>query len=103
MKNLLIGEKQFFLIDENGQNSYFIWEEDKKDETLRPIIANWLKSVKYIEGDITTKGGKLLNGKRVKCNRKKSMIVNEDTIKAEGLGNLFKNKGKASVEATKNN
>ena len=33
------------------------------------------------------------------CNRKKSMIVSDNTIKAEGLASFFKNLGKISAEA----
>ena len=33
------------------------------------------------------------------CNRKKSMIVSDNTIKAEGLGSFFKNLGKISDKA----
>ena len=36
-----------------------------------------------IEGDVAKTGRKLLIGKCVKCNRKKSMFVNENTIQAE--------------------
>ena len=48
------------------------------------------------EGEVTETGRKLLIGKCVKCNRKKPMTVNDNTIAAEGLGNFFKNIGKAS-------
>ena len=44
---------------------------------------------------------KLLFGKCVVCNRKKSMIVSDNTIKAEGLGSFFKNLGKISSKAGK--
>ena len=36
------------------------------------------------------------------CDRKKSMIVSDNTIKAEGLGSSFKNLGKISSKAGKN-
>ena len=49
----------------------------------------------------TGKDTKLLVGKCVKCNRKKSMIVSDNTIKAEGLGSFFKNLGKISAKASK--
>ena len=54
---------------------------------------------KDITGEITVnkktgKDTKLLVGKYVICNRKKSMIVSDDTIKAEGLGDFFQNLGK---------
>ena len=35
------------------------------------------------------------------CNRKKSMIVSDNTIQAEGLGDFFKNLGKVSAKAGK--
>ena len=35
------------------------------------------------------------------CNRKKSMIVSDNTIQAEGLEDFFKNLGKASTKAAK--
>ena len=54
---------------------------------------------KNITGEVTVnkKTGretKLLVGKCVVCNRKKSMIVSDNTIEAEGLGDFFKNLGK---------
>ena len=36
------------------------------------------------------------------CNRKKSMIVSDNTIQAEGLGSFFKILGKISAKAGKN-
>ena len=52
-------------------------------------------SGKNITGEITfnKKTGKfikLLVGKCVICNRKKYMIVSDNTFQAEGLGNFFK-------------
>ena len=35
------------------------------------------------------------------CNRKKSMIVSDNTIQAEGLGDFFKNLGNLSARAGK--
>ena len=46
-----------------------------------------------IKGDVTPNGRKMLVGKCAVCNRKKSMIVSDNTIKAEGLGSFFKNSG----------
>ena len=62
--------------------------------------------VKNITGEITVnkktgKEIKLLVGKCVICDRKKSMIVSDNTIKAEGLGDFFKNLGKISAKAGK--
>ena len=61
---------------------------------------------KDIAGEITVnkktgKDTKLLVGKCMVCNRKKSMIVSDNTIKAEGLGSFFKNLGKISSKAGK--
>ena len=54
-----------------------------------------------IYGDITPKGSKILIGYCSICNRKKGMIVTDNTIKAEGLGSFFKNLGKLSAKAGK--
>ena len=61
---------------------------------------------KNIVGEITMnkktgKEVKLLAGKCVICNRKKTMIVSDNVIQAEGLGNFFKNLGKISAKAGK--
>ena len=54
-----------------------------------------------IYGDITSKNGKVLIGYCSVCNRKKSMTVSDNTIKAERLGSFFKNLGKISAKAGK--
>ena len=61
---------------------------------------------KNITGEITSnrktgKQIKLLVGKCVICDRKKSMIVSDNTIQAEGLGDFSKNLGKISAKAGK--
>ena len=56
-------------------------------------------STKIIYGDITSKVSKVLIGYCSICNRKKSMTVSDDTIKAEGLSSFFKNLGKISAKA----
>ena len=61
---------------------------------------------KDITGEITVnkktgKDTKLLVGKCMVCNRKKSMIVSDNTIRAEGLGSFFKNLGKISKAGKK--
>ena len=61
---------------------------------------------KDITGEISVnkksgKDTKLLVGKCMVCNRKKSMIVSDNTIKAEGLGSFFKNLRKISSKAGK--
>ena len=63
-------------------------------------------ATKNIVGDITInkktgKEVKLLVGKCAICNRKKTMIVSDNVIQAEGLGNFFKNLGKISAKAGK--
>ena len=57
---------------------------------------------KDITGEITVnkktgKDTKLLVGKCVICKRKKSLIVSDNTIQAEGLGDFFKNLGKKAL------
>ena len=54
-----------------------------------------------IYGDITSKGSKVLIGYCSICNRKKSMTVSDNTIKAEDIGDFFKNLGKVSSKAAK--
>ena len=54
-----------------------------------------------IYGDITSKGSKVLIGYCSVCNRKKSMTVSDNYIKAEGLGSFFINLGKISSKAGK--
>ena len=44
---------------------------------------------------------KLLVGKCVICNRRKSMIVSDNTIQAEGLGDFLKNLGKKGLSVSK--
>ena len=61
---------------------------------------------KNITGEITVnkKTGRVINllvGKCVVCNRKKSMMVSDNTIQAEVLGDFFKNLGKSSVKVGK--
>ena len=61
---------------------------------------------KNIVGDITInkktgKEVKLLVGKCMICDRKKTMIVSDEIIQAEGLGEFFENLGKSSVKVGK--
>ena len=61
---------------------------------------------KNISGDITInkkpgKEVKLLVGKCVICDRKKTMIMSDNTIQAEGLGDFFKNLGKKGLNVSK--
>ena len=61
---------------------------------------------KNIVGEITInkktgKEVKLLVGKCMICERKKTMIVSDNVIQAEGLGSFFKNLGKISAKAGK--
>ena len=79
----------------------------KKFETDSYCVGGRHRSgTKDITGEITVnkktgKDTKLLVGKCMVCNRKKSMIVSDNTIKAEGLGRFFKNLGKISSKAGK--
>ena len=57
-------------------------------------------------GDITInkktgKEVKLLVGKFVICDRKKTITVSDNVIQAEGLGDFFKNLGKKGLNASK--
>ena len=54
-----------------------------------------------IYGDETSKGSKVLIGYCSICNRKKSMTVSDDPLKAEGLCNFFKNLGKKGLNVSK--
>ena len=70
------------------------------------VAGKHRSATENITGEITfiKKTGKeikLLVGKCVICDRKKSMIVSDNTIQTEGLGDFFKNLGKVSSEAAK--
>ena len=61
---------------------------------------------KNMTGEITVnkktgKEIKLLVGKCVVCNKKRSMIVSDNTIQAENLGDLFKSLGKKGLNVSK--
>ena len=61
---------------------------------------------KNITGEITVnkktgKEIKLLVGKCLVCDKRKSMIVSDNVIQAEGLSSFFKNLGKISAKAGK--
>ena len=63
-------------------------------------------ATKNTVGDITLnkktgKDVKLLVGKCVICDRKKTMIVSDNVIHAEGLGDFFKNLGKKGLNVSK--
>ena len=63
-------------------------------------------ATRNIVGDITInkktgKEVKLLVGKCVICDRKKTMIVSDNVIQAEGLGDFFRSLGKVSSRAAK--
>ena len=58
-------------------------------------------ATKKTYGDITPKGSKVLIGYCSIGNRKKSMIVTDNTIQAEGLGDFFKNLGKKGLNVSK--
>ena len=63
-------------------------------------------ATKNIVGDITInkktgKEVKLLVGKCVICDRKKTMIFSDNVIQAEGLGDFFKNLGNKGLNVSK--
>ena len=77
----------------------------KKNKSVLNTIT-FYSGTKNIVGEITfnKKTGKeikLLVGKCVTCDRKKSIIVSNNTIQAEGLGTFLKNLGKISAKAGK--
>ena len=59
------------------------------------------RSTTKIYGNITSKGSKVLIGYCSACNRKKSMTISDNTIKADGLGSFFKNVGTLFAKAGK--
>ena len=63
------------------------------------VAGRHRSSTLKIYGDITTKGSKVIIGYCSECNRKKSVTVSDNTIKAEGLGSVSKNLGKISSKA----
>ena len=79
----------------------------KKIETDSYCVGGRHRSgTKNIVGEIrnnkkTDKEVKLLVGQCMLCDRKKSMIVSDSVIQAEGLGSFFKNLGKVSAKAGK--
>ena len=63
-------------------------------------------AIKNITGEIafnkkTGKENKFLVGNCVICDRKKSMIVSDNTIQAKGIGDFFNNLGKVSSKTAK--
>ena len=79
----------------------------QKIETISYCVGGRHRSATInIVGDITInkktgKEVKLLVGRCVICNRKKTMIVSDNVIQAEGLGDFFKNLGKKGLNVTK--
>ena len=74
-------------------HSYCVGARDKSGTTnIVGEIRNNKKTGKEI---------KLLVGECVICNRKKSMIVSDNVIQAEGLGDFFKNLGKKGLNVSK--
>ena len=74
--------------------------------TVIVFVKNTTPAQKNIVGEITfnKKTGRdisLLVEQRSICNGKKSVIVSDNTIKAEGLGNFFKNLGKRGLNVSK--
>ena len=79
----------------------------QKFKTISYCVGGRHRSVTInIVGDITVnkktgKEDKLLVGKCVICDRKKTMIVSDNVIQAEGLGDFFKNLGKKGHNLSK--
>ena len=65
----------------------------------RSGTKNFVGEIRHNEK--TNKEVKLLVGKCIICNGKKSMIVSDNVIQAEGLSSFFKNLGKISAKAGK--
>ena len=60
-----------------------------------------ISATKNIYRSITSKGNKVLGGYCSVCNRRKSMIVSDNIVKAEGLGDFLKNLGKKGLNVSK--
>ena len=60
-----------------------------------------ISATKNIYGIITSNLNKVLNGNCSICNRKESMVVSDNTMKAEGLGDFFENIGKKRWNVSK--
>ena len=65
------------------------------------VGARHRSATKNVYSDITSKSNKVLIGYGSICNRNNSMTVSDDTIKAEGLGDFFKNLGKKGLNVSK--
>ena len=65
----------------------------------RSVTKNIVGEIKYIKK--TSKEIKLLVGQCSISNRKKSMIVSDNVIQAEGLVDFFKNLGKKRLNVSK--
>ena len=65
------------------------------------VVGRHRSATVKIYGDMTSKGSKVLIAFCAKCNRKKSMTVTDNTTKAEGLGDFFKNLGKKGLNVSK--
>ena len=53
----------------------------------------------FIENDLTKTGQKVFIGECVQGNRKKLLIVSDNTLAADWLGKFFKNLGRSSAKA----
>ena len=65
------------------------------------VGGRYRSATKNIYGDLTSKGSKVLISYCSICNRKKSMTVSDDTIKAEDLGDFFKDLVKKRLNVSK--
>ena len=75
----------------------------KKFETKNFCVGRrHISATKNIYASITKKSNNVLIGYCSICNGKKSMTVSDNTIKAEGLADFFKNLGKKGLNVSKN-
>ena len=74
---------------------------DKFETIIYCVGGRHTSGTKNTYGSITGKGSEVLIGNCSICNRKKSMAVSDNTIKAEGFGDFFKNLGKKRLNVSK--
>ena len=70
------------------------------------VVGKHYSATTNIRGDITVNKktgmpGKLLRGTCTTCKRNKSLIVSDQTLNGEGLGNFFKHLGSAAKNVGK--
>ena len=65
------------------------------------VGGSHISATKNIYGSITSEGNKVLFGYCSICNRKKSLTVGDNTIKAESVSDFFNNLGKKRIKCIK--